>query len=182
MDNHQHAIGKDFILGGRAIFTVASPTGERYTFKVTRKDADPGSRYQQPTYFLAVMTGSANDADSSYTYLGILLAGNGGVKLTRNSRMADDATQVRVVRWALAKVWAGQALPTGYAIHHEGRCGRCGRLLTVPESITTGFGPECSERMGLAPKAAPALPLSEVVKAFAPMDSVDRAEIALGVQ
>lgn len=181
MDTNQHAIGKDFILGGRAIFTVASPTGERYTFKVTRKDADPGSRYQQPTYFVAVMTGSANDADSSYTYVGILQAGSGGVKLTRNSRMADDATQVRVIRWALKAVWAGQALPTGYAIHHEGRCGRCGRLLTVPESITTGFGPECSERMGLA-KAAPALPLSDIVRQFAPMDSVDRAEIALGVQ
>lgn len=170
--NTKHTIGKDFILGGRAIFTVASPTGERYTFKVNRKDADPGSRYQQPTYFVAVMTGSANDADSSYTYLGILQTGTGAVKLTRSSRMGEDATQVRVIRWALKLVWAGESLPSGYAIHHEGRCGRCGRLLTVPESITTGFGPDCTELMGGRPGAAQALP----------MDSVDRAEIALGVQ
>ena len=26
---------------------------------------------------------------------------------------------------------------------HEGRCGRCGRKLTVPESIEAGYGPEC---------------------------------------
>jgi hypothetical protein len=26
---------------------------------------------------------------------------------------------------------------------HEGRCGRCGRRLTVPDSIASGYGPEC---------------------------------------
>jgi len=28
-------------------------------------------------------------------------------------------------------------------VFHEGACGRCGRTLTVPESIASGFGPEC---------------------------------------
>jgi hypothetical protein len=31
--------------------------------------------------------------------------------------------------------------------HHEGKCGRCGRLLTVPSSIESGIGPECSKIM-----------------------------------
>jgi hypothetical protein len=34
-------------------------------------------------------------------------------------------------------------LPEQVEVHHEGRCGRCGRALTVPESIESGFGPEC---------------------------------------
>jgi hypothetical protein len=27
----------------------------------------------------------------------------------------------------------------------EGKCGKCGRALTVPSSILTGIGPECSK-------------------------------------
>jgi hypothetical protein len=33
-------------------------------------------------------------------------------------------------------------------IWHEGRCGRCGRKLTVPESIHNGYGPECIHLIG----------------------------------
>jgi hypothetical protein len=29
---------------------------------------------------------------------------------------------------------------------HEGRCGKCGRALTVPESIESGLGPVCESR------------------------------------
>jgi hypothetical protein len=28
-------------------------------------------------------------------------------------------------------------------VWHEGSCARCGKKLTVPESIESGFGPEC---------------------------------------
>jgi hypothetical protein len=31
-------------------------------------------------------------------------------------------------------------------VWHEGRCGACGRRLTVPESIERGLGPECYGR------------------------------------
>jgi hypothetical protein len=31
-------------------------------------------------------------------------------------------------------------------VWHEGRCGRCGRRLTVPESIESGLGPECATK------------------------------------
>ena len=36
-----------------------------------------------------------------------------------------------------------------FEFRHEGRCGRCGRALTVPESIDTGFGPHCAAEMGV---------------------------------
>jgi hypothetical protein len=172
--NSTHQITKDFVLGGRAIFTVSNPTGERYTFKVTRKDPEEGSRYTTPTFFVSLLTGADNESD--YTYMGILSWATGEVKLTRASRYTDKTTAVLVVRWAMAKLWQAQALPAGYAVHHEGRCGRCGRLLTVPESIVSGFGPDCSERMGLV-AGWPKLPVDANG-----MDSVDRAEIAQGVQ
>lgn len=138
-------IGRDFILGGKAIFTVSNPTGERYTFKVNRKDAEPGSPYgDQPTFFVKLLTGPDNGSD--YTYLGLLTEG-GAVKLTRASRFTDETKPVKVIRWAAGLVFAGRDLPAGYAIHHEGRCGRCGRRLTVPESVESGFGPECAGRL-----------------------------------
>lgn len=141
-------IGSDFILGGKAIFTVANPTGEHYTFKVTRKEAD--ERFDRrgdglPTYFVKLLTGPDNGSD--YTYLGIL-GSNGAVKLTKASHYTDDTKPVRVIRWAMGLIFAGRSLPAGYKVHHEGRCGRCGRRLTVPESVESGFGPECSGRMG----------------------------------
>lgn len=145
-------IGRDFILGGKAIFTVSNPTGERYTFKVNRKDAVPGSPYgDQPTYFVKLLTGPDNGSD--YTYLGILTPG-GLVKLTRASKFSDTTKPVLVIRWAVGIVFSGQALPPGYKLHHEGHCGRCGRLLTVPESVDSGFGPECSARIGLMAQGA----------------------------
>jgi hypothetical protein len=142
-----HEIGREFILGGKAIFTVSNPTGERYTFRVNRKDAEPGSRYTDPTFFVKLLTGPENSTD--YTYLGLLTPA-GDVKLTKASRYTDETKPVRVIRWALRLVFQGASLPAGYAIHHEGRCGRCGRLLTVPESVDSGFGPECAGRIGLA--------------------------------
>lgn len=145
-----HEIGRDFILGGKAIFTVSNPTGERYTFRVNRKEAD--ARFDrwndgQPTFFVKLLTGPENSTD--YTYLGILTPA-GDVKLTKASRFTDETKPVRVVRWALGLIFRGRRLPDGYSIHHEGRCGRCGRLLTVPESVDSGFGPECLGRMGAA--------------------------------
>jgi hypothetical protein len=141
-----HQIGSDFILGGKAIFTISNPAGEHYTYKVNRKDPEPGGPYgDKPTYFVKLLTGPDNGSD--YTYLGILTDG-GLVKLTRASRFTDDTKPVRVIRWAAGIVFSGRTLPPGYALQHDGRCGRCGRRLTVPESIDSGFGPECAGRIG----------------------------------
>lgn len=141
-------IGSEFILGGKAIFTVSNPQGERYTFKVNRKDAE--ARFDrpndgQPTFFVSLLTGPDNGAD--YAYLGVLGQRDDSVRLTKASRFTDTTRPVRVIRWALGLVFAGRSLPEGYQVHHEGRCGRCGRRLTVPESVDSGFGPECAGRV-----------------------------------
>ncbi len=142
-----HSIGQDFILAGAAIFTLVG-SSTRFTFRVTRKDPEAGSRYTQPTYFVGLLTGSNNDTD--YSYLGLLDPVTGYVRLTKNSRMKLDAPAVKAIQWALPKVWARTPMPPAFAIMHEGRCGRCGRTLTVPESIISGFGPDCAKTMGLA--------------------------------
>lgn len=141
-----HQIGRDFILGGQAIFTM-SGTGHRFTYKVNRKEPEPGSRYTQPVYFVALLTGSNNETD--YSYLGLLDAATGQVRLTKGSRMTPDAQAVKAITWALPLIFAGKRMPPSFAIVHEGRCARCGRTLTTPESVELGFGPDCAAKLGL---------------------------------
>ncbi len=135
-------LNKDFLLAGKAIFTVSNPSGVRYTYKVTKKDA---SLQFPETYFAKVLTGPCNTND--YTYMGILDTSNGEVRMTKASKYTPDTLPVKVLRWVAAVLLSGKQLPDGYNIHHEGKCGRCGRTLTVPESVESGFGPECIKRV-----------------------------------
>lgn len=137
-------LSQEFVLAGRATFTVANNKGQRYTYRVTHKKAN--GNYGE-TWFIGLLTGPDNTSD--YTYLGKMDA-NGVVTLTRGSKFNDNSKPVAVVSWALEIIWRGFGLPDGYSITHCGRCGRCGRLLTVPESVESGLGPECIKMMAFA--------------------------------
>jgi hypothetical protein len=126
-----------FFSAGNAKFTVSNPKGERYTFRIGRKEET------QP-FFVSLMTGPDNE--SSFTYMGIFNPANNEVRLTRKSRYTEDTLPVKVVRWALKAVSANK-VPEGYTIQHSGKCCRCGRTLTTPESIERGWGPECDKHM-----------------------------------
>jgi len=131
-----------FLTAGKAIFTVDNGKGEHYTYKVSQsKDGR--------VYFVSMLTGPDNS--SSYTYLGLLNLENGRIRLTAKSGFGADSKPVKVVQWAVGMVWYSDEaeLPPGYSIRHAGRCGRCGRLLTVPASIKCGFGPVCAEELGV---------------------------------
>jgi hypothetical protein len=137
-------VGLDFIFAGQAIFTVSNPTGRSYTYRVSLKKGEPGTRFAGEAWFVGLLTGPQNTGD--YTYLGKLDRATGAVRLTRASAYPEDAVPVMVVRWALKLMLAGATLPSGYEVRHAGRCGRCGRVLTVPESIDSGIGPVCAGR------------------------------------
>jgi len=126
------ALVKSFALAGRARLTFRSvKTGTRFTFKVTAKEGKPA--------FVALMTGSDNESD--FEYLGCIYDAKTFAH-GRKSRIAPDAPSAKAFAWVWAQIQKG-ALPESLEVWHEGRCGRCGRVLTVPESIETGLGPEC---------------------------------------
>jgi Family of unknown function (DUF6011) len=68
--------------------------------------------------------------------------GHGGQK----SRVGREAPSAKAFDWAWRALTKG-TMPANLEVWHEGRCGRCGRKLTVPESIARGIGPECAGRM-----------------------------------
>lgn len=129
-------LAKDFFLAGKATFTISNPKGERYTYRINKpKDKE--------VFFISLLTGPENTRD--YTYLGLLLE-NGEVKLTAKSKFSYESLPVKVIKWAMKLVWKEQNVPEGYKLQHMGRCGCCGRPLTVPESIESGLGPICGNR------------------------------------
>jgi len=136
---------KTYALAGHATVTLTSQrTGARYTYRVNRaKDRETG----EPTnrWFVALLTGPDNESD--YTYLGVV-DGGGDFRLTGKSKLAADAPPVRGFAYMWGWIQTG-LMPPQLEVRHEGHCGRCGRTLTVPESIDRGIGPECSKMMGV---------------------------------
>ena len=132
--------GMALFTAGNAIVTVASPSGARFTYRIQR--AKESRRPSRP-WFVGVLTGPDNTAD--YTYLG-MIGDEGGRPgdfcRTRGSHVGEDAPSVVAFQWIWARLRAGHSVAPA-TLYHEGRCVRCARLLTVPESIATGYGPEC---------------------------------------
>ena len=125
----------EFFFGGKAIFTVSNGKGERYTYKISKSDSGE-------VYFTSLLTGSDNE--SSYTYMG-LADRNSFLRLTGKSKYSEDSLPVKVFKWALKQIKEGKSLKEGYSIQHAGKCCRCGRTLTTPDSIGKGIGPECEK-------------------------------------
>jgi hypothetical protein len=124
-----------FVLAGNAIFTLSNPnTGGRFTYRVRASKRDPSLR------LVSVLTGPDNSSD--YTYLG-LVNGEGRFFHGKKSTIASDAPSVKAFAW----FWNHVENPAPAIVQHEGRCGRCNRKLTVPESIATGLGPECAGKV-----------------------------------
>ena len=90
------------------------------------------------------------DNTMSYSYIGYIrrdVFNHGGAK----ARVQYNAPSVRAFAWAWQQLVSSNEIPSKLEIWHEGKCGRCARTLTVPESIESGFGPECMGRLRVVP-------------------------------
>lgn len=126
---------RKFMFGGNATFTVVSKgSGKRFTFKVRQPKADT-------PHFVSVLTGSDNESD--YAFLGTIF-NRDSYRRSAKSSIGPSAPSAQAFEWFF-KHLNDPALETKVDVHHEGRCCRCGRKLTVPESIESGIGPECAK-------------------------------------
>ena len=138
-----------FIFAGKATLTLRSvKTGNRFTYKVSKKEEEG----KDDVFFVNVLTGPDNTSD--YVYLGGFFGRNREWVHDRKERISFDAPSSTAWRW-FVKQLDGLSFKEGLEVWHEGRCCRCNRLLTVPESVKYGIGPECAGKMGLKFKAEP---------------------------
>lgn len=120
-----------FIFAGNARVTLVSKrTHKRYTYRIRVCQDKPS------LWFAGLLT----DSDT-YTHIGHC-HGTGIFTPKMGRPMSQPLT---ALNWAINHLSAG-SIPDDLEIWHEGRCGKCARTLTVPESIASGFGPECAKQ------------------------------------
>jgi Family of unknown function (DUF6011) len=134
-----------FVLAGNSTFTLVSKkTGVRFTYHV--QQAKPNfdrPMASAPVFFLRLLNGPDNHND--YQYVGIIkhIDSYWVVKQTAKSKVDPGAPSYQAINWYLGKVLNRQNTDM-VEFWHEGKCGRCGRKLTVPSSLEIGLGPECA--------------------------------------
>ena len=132
---------KKFILAGKATFTLESTrTGKWFTYRVNKKEfKDDRGEVEKTFYFVSLLSGPQNDSD--YRYLGTIST-NFYVRTTKKSKIGKDAISFKALNFFASYLRKGE-LHDEINIYHEGVCGKCGKKLTTPSSISVGLGPIC---------------------------------------
>lgn len=141
-DNYAHLA--TFMFAGNATITLRSiKTQTRFTYRIKKVPEDS----EGPVgYFVAVLTGPQNTND--FTYLGHIYKSTRDYTHGRKSKIGIEAPSSAAWEWFYNCAFSIESLrPETVEIWHEGRCGRCNRKLTVPESIASGIGPECAKHV-----------------------------------
>jgi hypothetical protein len=118
---------------GKATFTIKNPTTQvRFTYRA--RPSEDGK-----IFFVDLLRGADNTND--FSYIGIIDV-KGMFKWTAKSKVSRDALSFKAFEF-FSRHWEDARLD----VWQEGRCGRCGRKLTVPESIDRGLGPDCAGKL-----------------------------------
>lgn len=151
--SHNKAL--ELILAGKAIITLKNAkTGNRFTYRIKRMktgDVHNVNDRRNALRFISVLTGPENT--SHYSYFahfkilgGIDFDGTQSFEYKFNkdkAKVKRDCQSVQVFEWVVGNLVHKKPMPSNIEIWHNGHCCRCGRVLTVPESIEDGIGPEC---------------------------------------
>jgi Family of unknown function (DUF6011) len=133
-----------YMLAGKSFVTLVSlASGSRYTYKIEL--TDKRNPNDADAWFVSLLNGPDNW--SNYQYIGLIRGGR--FARTARSRVTEDAPSFIGFAFCFDKL--SQGTIKGFEFWHEGKCGRCGRKLTVPESVAAGFGPECAGIVGGTP-------------------------------
>lgn len=143
---------KEFILGGKADFTILQESTERtpeqqYKYRVTiPKDTEPSTT---PVWYVSAELDSSNSGveidGKNLKYQGYLkrdLSFNIGAKGIEDYNQKSINGLIWVLRHA-------SNLPSAVHIYHHGKCSVCGRKLTDAKSLKCGVGPTCRKRVGI---------------------------------
>ncbi len=146
-------ISKAFVTAGKAYFTIEVPaafqqehdTPAHWTFQIRHKEA---KGQWAEIWFVSLLIGPDNWRN--YQCFGMLNPETGTIRMTSKTTMTLNTWSVRILGRVLANVWADttkRITDNGFDVHHMGKCGSCGRALTVPASIKSGIGPICAGKM-----------------------------------
>lgn len=125
---------REYLLAGNAVVTFRnSSTGNRHTYKIRQPD-------DEHPHFVSIPAGG-----EGWLFMGTIFDGE-HYRHGRKSSVSQDSAGAMAFAWIWRHI---DELPEEIEIWHEGSCLRCGRQLTVPESIASGYGPICAELLGV---------------------------------
>jgi len=132
---------RKFLTAGNAVFTmVSNRTGERFTYRVRRPKGE------KKPLFVQLLNGPDNT--NSYAYFGLMFGENEKALASyrygaAKAKVPQTAPSVRGFEWLIRNIQNDATLDQ-VQLWHQGRCGKCRKALTVPESIQSGLGPVCA--------------------------------------
>lgn len=125
----------DLITAGNCTFTIKGRES-RFTYKFSKAEN------KDDFYFVSLLTGSNNNDD--FCYIGTF-GKSFGYKHGVKSRINHEAVSIKALEYTLSFILTKIPHPQ-IQIWHEGKCCRCGRKLTDPDSISIGLGPYCQTK------------------------------------
>lgn len=127
---------KRFALAGNAILTIESgKTGKYYTLHI--------EKYNKSAYIVRAFKGSDNENRLHYVYIGYYYNDTKKFAVSQEYRDRPTFAWPAIVRAAKYFFDTIDVSPKILTVYHEGRCGKCGKRLTKPDSIKHGLGPKC---------------------------------------
>ena len=131
-----------FMFAGKSIVTfLNTKTENKFTYKISKSE-------DGKLFFVNVLSDTI-DGNQIYSYMGIIA--NGVYRHGNKSKLRNDSQAVKVFSYVLERLNSG-TLQDVIEVWHEGKCGKCGRPLTTPDSIETGIGPSCFKTLSKVEK------------------------------
>ena len=128
-----------YALAGNATITLLSGNTDRhFTYKIKK------AKDKENLYFVDLLSGPDNDSD--YQYIGCYYSDTEyfhAAKPWKDRPIIAWPSSLRAIHFFFKRLYD---IPDNLHVYHEGRCGKCGKKLTTPESIERGLGPECYKR------------------------------------
>ena len=114
-------------------------TSEHRTFRIRTQSED--ARFAPGERIISLLTGPDNGND----YMGFGFVDDAGIRVWRSKQGGAYERHAEVI-WSLGVDASLSEYAETYQLLLEGRCVRCNRALTTPESIESGIGPICAGR------------------------------------
>lgn len=147
-DLRRYIDANDGRCGALVTVVAGSAEGARRTFRFRAKTKAKLAAHERKAYFLDVLSGPDNGVDYSGCGSLVQLA-NGGCEYRPYGEVSATTRAAATLLAGGLNTQAGAPpLPASVEFWHQGTCARCGRSLTVPESIASGLGPECLAAVG----------------------------------
>lgn len=131
-----------FFFAGNAVLTFRNnETGSHMTIKVKQVKDKKDRKIKLPIFFVYVSL--LGDGQTGYRFGGTVFQETMSIKLGQS--VQEGSQLYKVMRFIWDSLRNPESLRGKVSLLHEGKCLRCCMPLTRPESINTGFGPDCLE-------------------------------------